>query len=444
MPGSVFELGLDNEDYVEGLEEAVEATEVSFRQVRRITNQIAGAWGQVFDFLKQGTGETAQQLRTLEASMESLQTKFATAAGETGAVRTATRGLMELSKASNDSSLGINTLANAMINLAHPAGMAANAITNFYDAFSGNIVDREIQRLHALRYALLTAHATGAGLAAVAGGLRSRAGAAALGGQASGAIPGGVVSRGGGGGGAGGGDTGPDDSMEVGTFLFGPGSTEEEEPFDDRPARRVNSNWGSYRKAIEDHNEHLQKLNEERVEHDRKLFETEKGLWQARTQLSRNYVDALAQSASMAADAAGAGATAQHLIEATSEGIKAGIAWAAAANPFGGEAFIPEAILHTTMFGMALKAAAAPASPQAPPGGGGGGGGRGGGAPRGSAAAGMGGGGGGFQGTIVLQMPNGFFIGGRRELQRTLTDMLGAAADNGIQIPIRALPERRR
>lgn len=168
-----------------------------------------------------------------------------------------------------------------------------------------------------------------------------------------------------------------------------------------------------------------------------RLEDEEKRLHMAKLDRMQGTVAAIGAFAGSAAKAAGAGATAQHLIEATSEGVQAGIAWAKVLDPLGGEVYIPEALAHSAMVIEALAAAANPASPRGVKGGGGGGGG----APgAGSFAPPPAAGAGGGAQSVVVKID---LWGTRREFHRFLTETLGDAHDGGMDIPARATRRRR-
>lgn len=250
--------------------------------------------------------------------------------------------------------------------------------------------------------------------------------------------------QGGGGGGGGRRDVGPDTSMEVGTFLFGPGSTVEPEPAEDLEPKQLANQWAD---AVDDVRgsvkgymaalDAVQKKDDWFTERARNNAEKRRRERMAEMDMASSWAASLGSTFSAVGGALGASESTQNLIRGTTETVLAAIAWAKAVAP-GGQAFIPEAVAHTAAAAMAFAAAANPSGGSTGSTGGGG-------VPSGAGPSFVGGGGGASGGgrttNITINMGPG--VSSARDVRREIQRALIMEADNGNPMPYRVVSSRR-
>jgi len=390
------------------------------------------AWKEFFAFLETGSGEGAASFKHLHEEFNSFTSDVAEATADGSAMQALNALLSTIMTGAQQSEAAINALGEAIGALAAPPAAAAQGLADFLNMASGG-------RLGAMPAPNRGTPGSGPSVAA-------RAEAARLAGLGETPTLPTVLDelvitpgRGGRGGGSRGArSSGPASNnvlsaLDLNTRTGGLGDMAEESA----PTRLANE-WAAavdtVRPAMKEYNDAL-------------VATSEKGEWfteraaqqsEKRIALMQNEVAAIAQFATSAGKALGMKESGIHMIEATSEGIQAGIAWAKVLDPLGGEAYIPEALAHSAMVIDALAAAANPASPRGVKGGGGGGGA---GAPgAGSFAPPPAAGAGGGAQSVVVKID---LWGTRREFHRFLTETLGDAHDGGMDIPARATRRRR-
>lgn len=264
------------------------------------------------------------------------------------------------------------------------------------------------------------------------------------GGVSAGARAGSEVEAARGGGGGGRGATGPDTSMEAGTFLFGPGDASFVESEADAPARRRADTWReaveAVRPAMKQYTTELDVASRKDSWFTERAERNAQARARARDQelsMAASWAGSLGQTFEQVGSALGISESAQNLIRGTTETVLAAIAWAKAVAP-GGQAFIPEAVAHTAAAAMAFAAAANPSGGSTGSTGGGG-------VPSGAGPSFVGGGGGASGGgrttNITINMGPG--VSSARDVRREIQRALIMEADNGNPMPYRVVSSRR-
>lgn len=256
--------------------------------------------------------------------------------------------------------------------------------------------------------------------------------------------------RSGGGGGGGGGGRGVSDLGEMGTYLFGPGSTIEEMEAENLSPTRLANQWGdavdAVAPAVKGYMNQLDMAQRKDAWFAERTLDNARKRTRARQEeldFAANMVGTMGSAFGQLAGILGASETAQHLIRGTTETVLAAIAWAKALEP-GMQAYIPSAIAHTAAAAAAFAAAANPSGGRQSagvPGGGGGGVSSGAGASFAGGGSWGGGGGGGRTTTITINMGPG--VSSARDVRRAVQEALIQEADNGRPLPWRVVERRR-